>query len=231
MLLLVTSRACWKASSPETLVERRSAMPFALLERGRTVGYRPRIGKLDLRLTGGTGADEGRHLLGDTRDLRRVVGIGGVAGLLQGAGKGAYVVPGPQGRAVAGIAPEGGDIILQRGLRVGVGAEGAACPDHAAAIKFLRGGADRITVPGGTGLHAKEVVAARARGALGDAATPVALERGLRDDSQGMHAELLRGALCLRPEAAHELCLLGSAGRGQVAGRGGRGRRCGRRRR
>src|SRR5580704_13968598 len=226
MLLLVTSSACWKASRPETLVDRRSAMPFAPLERGGTVGYRPRVGELDLRLTGAAAGHQRRHLLGDAGDLGRVVRIGGIPTFLQGTGKGAHVTPRAECGAVARVAAQRRDIILQRRLRVGVGAEGAARTHEGARLKLLSRRRHRVAAPAAGGLHPEEVVAARPGGALGRAATPVALERSLRDHAQGLHTQLPRGSFSLRPQRAHELCALG--GRRGRGGRSSRRARCSR---
>src|SRR5690606_28201019 len=65
--------------------------------------------------------------------------------------------------------------------------------------------ADLFAGPAAVGLDAKQVVAAAAVAARHHMLAPAGLERRLRDQHARIHAELLRGLLGMRPEAANEV--------------------------
>src|SRR5258708_14665316 len=109
MLLLVTLRACWKASRPETLVESMSPMRCAS-ENACRWGYRRDARGLE-RLFQHCAARVDR--CGDRGDLAGIVRVGRVATALQRAGECVDVASGVERGGVTWIAAEQRYIILE----------------------------------------------------------------------------------------------------------------------
>src|SRR5579862_461861 len=131
MLLLVTSRARWRASRPETPVVSASPMTQALQE-ARTAIYRLGQGGLEsrgLRQRAGEAVGERAHLAG-------IIRVGGIAALLERASESLDVAAGIQRGGVAGVAAQQGDIILKALAGIVIRPEGGA-GGYAGAVLYL----------------------------------------------------------------------------------------------